>query len=118
MTSLSPCPDSPNCVYSQAVDARHAIAPFPIMGNPQDDLKRIAAIIESMPRTEIVEITPTYLHAEFTSKMFRFTDDVEFLVNTEQNVIDVRSASRVGYGDLGVNRKRIERIRAIYSLGG
>ena len=114
MVSLAPCPNKPNCVSSQSEDRAHAIAPFPIYKSPKESLGILASIIRSLPRTEIVTETPEYLHAEFTSKIFRFTDDVEFLYNPSKNVIDVRSASRVGYGDLGVNRKRVEALHKAY----
>ncbi|QVL57552.1 MAG: DUF1499 domain-containing protein [Simkaniaceae bacterium] len=114
MASLSPCPNKPNCVNSQAQDTAHAIEPFPIYKTPQDSLTTIASVIRSMPRTTIVKETPNYIHAEFTSKIFHFTDDVEFLYNPTKNVIEVRSASRIGYGDLGVNRKRVETLRKAY----
>jgi len=112
--SLSPCPNTPNCVHSQATDAKHAIEPFPVFTNAEKNLKQIAAIIKRMSRTKIVEQTDEYIHAEFVTKIFRFTDDVEFLIDREKNIIDVRSASRVGYSDLGVNRKRVEEIRQKY----
>lgn len=114
MTSLSPCPNKPNCVNSQAHDSAHAIQPLPIYQTPQESLTMIALIIRSMPRTTIVKQTPNYIHAEFRSKIFHFTDDVEFLYNSDKNVIDVRSSSRTGYSDLGVNRKRVEAIRKAY----
>ncbi len=112
--ALAPCPSSPNCVSSEATDPKHAIAPFPLSGSPETDLDLLASIILSLPRTEIIEHTPSYLHAVFTSKIFRFKDDVVFLVNPDKNVIEVRSASRLGYGDFGVNRERIETLRKIY----
>ena len=68
-------------------------------------------IIASLPRTQVVSHTNEYIHAECTSLIFRFVDDVEFLLDEEKYLIHVRSASRVGYSDLGVNRKRIETIR-------
>lgn len=114
VANLSPCPDKPNCVSSEAHDAAHLIEPFPVYKNPQESLQIIVSIIQSMPRTTIVEETPTYIHAEFSSRVFRFVDDVEFLYNPDKNVIEVRSASRIGYSDFGVNRKRIETIRKAY----
>lgn len=109
---LEPCPRSPNCVCSQDVDNQHAIAPLkPIGPNP---IKKLAEMIEQMPRAEIVKETPTYLHATFHSKVFRFVDDVEFFYIPEEQAIHVRSASRVGYSDLGVNRARVENIRNLY----
>lgn len=115
MVSLSPCPNKPNCVSSETHDAAHAVAPFTIYKTPQESLEIIASIIRFMPRTRIIEQTPDYIHAEFTSRLFHFTDDVEFLYNPDKNVIDVRSASRVGYSDLGVNRKRVEMLREAYN---
>ena len=67
-----------------------------------------------MPRSKIIELSDIYLHAEFESRIFRFIDDVEFLVNEDKKIIEVRSASRVGYGDFGVNRKRVEMLRNQY----
>jgi len=113
MASLAPCPDKPNCVSSEAHDS-HAIAPFPIYKTPQESLDMIISIIKSMPRTKIIEQTPVFVHAVFTSKFFKFKDDVEFLYNPDKNAIDVRSASRTGYSDLGVNRRRVELIRDAY----
>jgi uncharacterized protein (DUF1499 family) len=68
-------------------------------------------IIERMDRTMIVEETATYLHIEVASALFGFVDDVEFFVDDTEKKIHVRSASRLGYSDLGVNRRRVERIR-------
>lgn len=114
MATLAPCPDKPNCVSSEAYDTTHAIDPFPIYKTPQESLDILTEIIQSMPRTKIIERTPVYIHAVFTSKFFRFKDDVEFLYNLDKNVIEVRSASRTGYSDLGVNRKRVESIREAF----
>ncbi len=74
-------------------------------------LARLRSIIEAMPRTKIVKATPQYLRAEFRSAIFGFVDDVELAVGGAPGVIHVRSASRVGYWDLGVNRRRVEQIR-------
>lgn len=106
---LGPCPSTPNCVSSLAADDLHRIDPLPMpAGNPID---RIAEVVLSLPRTAIVERDDAYLHATFTSRVFRFVDDVEFLVDHDAGVVHVRSASRVGVGDLGVNRSRVEEIR-------
>lgn len=114
LVGLAPCPSSPNCVSSEAVDKTHEIAPFPVITSAKESIDRLSRIIEEMPRTQIVEKTPDYLHAEFESRIFHFVDDVEFLYDPNKEVIQVRSASRVGYGDLGVNRKRVETIRKFY----
>ncbi|PSR19412.1 DUF1499 domain-containing protein [filamentous cyanobacterium CCP3] len=109
---LAPCPDSPNCVVSQGdTDAEHAIAPLSYSGDPAQAMAQLAAIVTAMPRTTIVESTDNYLYAEFASKLMGFVDDVEFYLDPAESVIQVRSASRLGKSDLGVNRQRIEAIR-------
>ncbi|MFM8468927.1 MAG: DUF1499 domain-containing protein [Limisphaerales bacterium] len=109
---LAPCPDSPNCVSSQATDPRHAIAPFALdrsVGAAKEELRQTAALL---PRSRLITDKENYLHFEFRSLVFRFVDDVEFHLDATTNTIHVRSASRVGHSDLGVNRRRIEAIRA------
>ncbi|HWR73194.1 MAG TPA: DUF1499 domain-containing protein [Nitrospirota bacterium] len=108
---LAPCPSSPNCVSSQAPDDGHRVAPLTYTGPVGDAMKKLTGIVRSLPRTAIITDTGTYLHVEFTSFLFRFIDDTEFLADDAAKVIHVRSASRLGYSDLGVNRKRIELIR-------
>lgn len=107
---LAPCPDTPNCVSSQATDAPHAIAPLPLVGNAEASRSRLLEILASEPRVRVVEQQERYIRAEFTSRLLRFVDDVEFLIGERH--IDVRSASRLGHSDLGVNRQRIERLRS------
>ncbi len=108
---LLPCPSRPNCVSSQAPDERHWIAPLPYTGPAQDAWSRLTGIVAILPRAKVMTNSGTYLHVEFRSLVFRFVDDVEFLADDAAKVIHVRSASRVGYSDLGVNRKRIDLIR-------
>jgi uncharacterized protein (DUF1499 family) len=109
---LTPCPDSPNCVCSQDPRPEHQVDAFPYSGEPAAALARLMEIVRSEPRTRIVDTSPVYLRAEFRSRVFRFVDDVEFLVDPARSVIEVRSASRVGYSDLGVNRRRVEHLRS------
>ncbi len=108
---LSPCPDSPNCISSESPDPSHYVEPLLYTDSRTEAKARLLKIIESMPRTQIITNTGNYIHVEFSSLIFRFVDDVEFLFDEEKKLIHVRSASRVGYSDLGVNRKRIEAIR-------
>jgi uncharacterized protein (DUF1499 family) len=108
---LTPCPSSPNCVCSQDHDKQHAIAPFAYNGPRPAAMARLAAAIRGMYGARIVEQTDDYLHAEYTTRWLRFVDDVEFYVPADAGLIQVRSASRVGYSDFGVNRKRVEAIR-------
>ena len=114
---LAPCPSSPNCVSSLAADARHQIAPLAFRGDPAQAMQRLRAVIEAMPRTRIVSASDQALRAEFTSALFRFVDDVDCVVDPSAGVIQIRSASRVGYSDLGANRKRVEAIRSAFAAG-
>ena len=104
---LTPCPGTPNCVNSQSDDPQSKIEPLPSVSIPE-----LQKVIEGMERTTIVESTDNYLYAEFQTKLMGFVDDVEFYLDKQENVVHVRSASRLGKSDLGLNRKRIEEIRA------
>ncbi|MCC0179167.1 DUF1499 domain-containing protein [Waterburya agarophytonicola K14] len=115
---LSSCPQSPNCVVSQNGDEEHTIAAIPYQGDRATAKKTLLKVLSVVPRTEIVEETDNYIHAESTSRIFKFVDDAEFYFPEDKNLIQVRSASRVGESDLGVNRRRIEQIRlAMEDLG-
>ena len=109
---LAPCPSTPNCVCSQSEDAEHKIEPLTYKSTPQVAFSQLKQAIASQPRTKIITQSPNYLYAEFTSAIMKFVDDVEFYLDEDAKVIHVRSASRLGQSDLGVNRKRIETIRA------
>jgi uncharacterized protein (DUF1499 family) len=119
---LGACPDSPNCVSTLAKTNGQHVKSFPLAieqnASKNDEevtrwaIERIAAIVSAMPRAKVVHQTDDYLHAEFTSGFFRFVDDVEFHIDLPAGVIQCRSASRVGHSDLGVNRRRVEAIRA------
>ena len=111
MSRLKPCPKSPNCVSSFASDEGHRITPFPFTGTAAESLARVKAAALSFPRTRVVKEAPGYVHLTFTSAIFRFVDDVEFEADEAAKTMQVRSASRVGRSDFGVNRKRIEAIR-------
>lgn len=104
---LAPCPASPNCVSSQSSASQSKIDPLPQMAIA--DLKKV---IETMERTTIIKETEDYLYVEFKSQLMGFVDDVEFYLDPQAQVIQVRSASRLGKSDLGVNRQRVEAIRA------
>ena len=109
---LAPCPSTPNCVCSQSEDAGHKIEPLTYKSTPEVAFTQLKQAIASQPRTKIITESPNYLYAEFTSAIMKFVDDVEFYLDEDAKVIHVRSASRLGQSDLGVNRKRIETIRA------
>lgn len=121
---LKPPSKTPNSVSSQAAlwpdhphRERAAIEPLVLQGDGASTIARIATVVDAMHGAQIVERKPDYLHAEFTTKHMRFVDDVEFWFDPADNMIHVRSASRVGHGDRGVNRARIERIRRRLAAG-
>lgn len=108
---LRPCPSSANCVCSQDNDVEHHIEPLSFSGSPREAWNRLHDLVRKQPRVRVVSRDDGYLHAEFTTLLMRFVDDVEFQLDEAASVIHVRSASRVGYSDFGANRKRIEAIR-------
>src|SRR5687767_1935839 len=104
---LAPCRSTPNCVSSQAdpSDREHYIEPL------RASMEEVRNAVEALPRTRIVLAHPDYLYAEFRSKLLGYVDDVEFFFDGA--VVQVRSASRVGRRDFGVNRDRVEKIREL-----
>lgn len=113
-TTLPDCPDRPNCVSSLSSDPAHAIEPLAYTGTARDAMRRLKQALRAEKRVTIVTEQDTYLHIEARSLVFRFVDDVEFLIDPAHNLIQVRSAARTGYSDLGVNRRRVERIRRAF----
>ena len=112
---LAPCKRTPNCVSSQAdvnKDAGHYIAPIRIQGSARDAWAALRSMLRAKPRVELVVYKDNYLYAEFASRIMGFIDDVEFVLDEKAGVIHVRSASRLGRSDFGVNRDRIETIRS------
>jgi len=89
------------------------MAPFRYRKSRAEAKEALKEVIRSLPRTTLVEEDESYLHYEFTSLLLRFVDDVEFVFDDETKTIHFRSASRTGYGDLGVNRARMEQVRAL-----
>ncbi len=112
---LHPCPGSPNCVSSFEKDQKHKIKPLVFSEEPHEAIKRLKTIVLEKPRAALVSETDTYMHFIFKSRLFRFIDDVEFLLDSRSKLIHLRSASRSGYSDMGVNRKRMEEIRRDFS---
>lgn len=119
---LKPPSSTPNSVSSQAAlwpdtpPARYAeIEPLRYPGDGRAAMRKLAAILPAMERTVLVTDEPAYLYAQSTTKLMRFTDDVEFYLDEGAGVIHVRSASRIGHGDRGVNRARVESIRALFN---
>ena len=111
---LSPCPSTPNCVSSLSEDRKHSIEPLRYTGSMDDARRKILAILGKLKRVRLAQSETDYIHAEFRSMIFQFIDDVEFLFSDEEKIIHVRSASRVGYSDLGANRKRVEMLRKVF----
>lgn len=110
---LPPCLDSPNCVSSQAsvADAHHYIVPFKIKGDPDEAWAALKKAIDNHSRLVLTHETKDTLHAEATSLVFRFVDDINAILDVKARLIHIRSASRMGHSDFGVNRKRIEALR-------
>jgi len=115
---LAPCRRTPNCVSSQAdrADAQHYIEPLRIGGGAAQAMAALRKAVDGMARTRVIRQEPNYLYAEFRSKLLGYVDDVEFVFDEKAGVIQVRSASRLGRRDYGVNRARIEAIRV--RIGG
>jgi uncharacterized protein (DUF1499 family) len=115
---LAPCPPSPNCVCSDATDRSHRVEPFELALEPREAWQAARAAVSALPRTRIVTESRDYLHAECRSPLLGFVDDLELHLRPAQRLLAVRSASRVGYSDLGVNRRRVEELReALRSAG-
>lgn len=109
-----PCPDSPNCVSSLSTDKAHFIKPLHYAGSLADARQRLINILQSTKRVRLAKIEPQYIHAEFRSVVFQFVDDVEFYFPSDKAIVHIKSASRTGYYDFGVNRRRVERLRSLF----
>lgn len=114
---LAPPRRTPNCVSSQAdpADLQHVIAPIAFAGSPASAMDTLRRIVNGMEGGSVVRQDGGYLYAEYRSRLMGFVDDVEFSVSAEEGVIHVRSASRLGRRDYGVNRARVESIRAQFA---
>ena len=110
---LAPCPSSPNCVSTQGNSEQHAIAPYRYRKTLPEAKAILKQVLSERRRTKLVDEGGEYLRYECTSLLFRFVDDVEFRFDDQAKIIHFRSASRVGYSDLGVNRNRMEEIRGL-----
>jgi uncharacterized protein (DUF1499 family) len=112
---LAACTSKPNCVSSQAKDNTQRVAPLAFADSPELAWDRLRAAVSSMGMAKIVTNENGYMHVEFRSRFFRFVDDLELLLDAANHKIDIRSASRLGYSDFGVNRARVERLRIVFS---
>jgi len=113
---LSPCPESPNCVSSEGVkdDTMHYVEPISFQSTRSNVAWHTLSQAIEQQGGEIVEASDHYLHAIFTSRIFRYIDDVEARLDADMGLIHLRSASRVGHSDLGANRQRIKAIRGLF----
>jgi uncharacterized protein (DUF1499 family) len=114
--ALAPCPSSPNCVSSFAAEERRRIAPLAFTGDADAAFLRLKQVLGRRGDTAIIEEREDYLRAELRTRFF--VDDAEFLLDRARRVVQVRSASRLGYSDLGKNRRRLEEIRAQFDAAG
>ena len=119
---LKPPSSTPNSVSSQASlypdhpqQAYAAIAPLTFKGDGEAAIQQLAQVLTQMPRTVIVTQNADYLYAQSTTALLKFTDDVEFWLDKPNHVIQARSSSRLGRKDFGVNRARVEAIRAAFA---
>jgi uncharacterized protein (DUF1499 family) len=110
---LASCPDSPNCVCTLNNSEEHAIAPYRYRKTLDEAKAVLKQIFSERRRTELVQEEAAYFHYEVRSLLFRFVDDVEILFDDASKTIHFRSASRVGYSDFGVNRRRMEEVRSL-----
>lgn len=114
MTELKPCPRTPNCVSTRSADPRHRIEPIPFAGTLAEARERLLGVLRAMPGATVRRAEERSLAVEVRSAVLRFVDDVEFVLDDGEGLIHFRSASRKGVWDLGVNRRRMERVRREY----
>ncbi|MFX1326129.1 MAG: DUF1499 domain-containing protein [Promethearchaeota archaeon] len=109
-----PCPKSPNCVSTQSTSEKHKMSALSYNSSIEEAKRKIKDIIGTFKRTILISEEETYLHFEFRSATFKFVDDVEFYFDGSARLIHFRSASRVGWSDLGVNKKRMKKVSELY----
>ncbi|MEO1889595.1 MAG: DUF1499 domain-containing protein [Cycloclasticus sp.] len=114
---LKACPNTPNCVSSTAND-EHAIKPFTLTSGSTLNIQQLIQLINNSDSNVSVTHDAQHIHAEFTSRVFGFVDDLDLMINPTQNIINVRSASRTGHYDFGVNRRRVEKLRGLFKDAG
>ena len=107
---LKPCPNSPNCEQTYSEKKRKNMDTLPFSDDLVSSKEKLKNYLSSFERVKLIEETENYLHYEFVTKRGNYTDDVEFYFDSSCNCIHFRSASRIGYGDLGANKRRMKRI--------
>ena len=112
---LRPCPDSPNCVCSEHESSEYWIEPLSFSGEANAAWQRLTDILRNFPRTKIVAETADHIEGRVRTRIFRFEDVLEFRLDRIANLIHIRSASQIGYSDLGANHRRVESLRKLFS---
>lgn len=115
---LKECPNSPNCVSSQTDKQGHKVQAFSFVRDDAQVWSELERLLLSLSDVELVQKKEAYIHVTFTTPILRFVDDLELLLEKDKRLIHVRSASRVGYYDLGANRKRVEKLRQLFVSKG
>lgn len=109
---LLPCPSTPNCVSSHDASEGRQVEPFRLTVPPQQAWTAVREVVAALPRTRIIAVDDGYAHATVRSRIFGFVDDLELQLRPREGIVAIRSASRTGYWDLGVNRDRVDTLRA------
>lgn len=113
--SLQACSSAPHCVSSEASDPKHRVEPLSYRGSPEQAQRTLVGVLKAQDGAKLVEQSPGYVYATFTSAILRFVDDVEFVFDDQTMTIKVRSSSRIGYYDFGANRSRVEKLRSAFN---
>ncbi len=114
INEMTPCPKTPNCVSSVDTGRGHYIQPLRFEGSAKDAQFNLFRILNKFDRAKVITFEENTIQVEFTSTVLGFVDDVEFHFDKFEKIVHVKSASRVGFSDLGVNRRRIEKIRKLF----
>lgn len=112
--TIRDCGKAPHCVSTKASSDARRVAPIAFAGSQEEFHAKTLSALQKMPNAKIIKDVGHYLAVEFQSKFFKFTDDFEIQLNPEKAEIDLRSESRVGYYDFGVNKKRVEKFRELF----
>ncbi len=111
---LKPCPSRFNCVSSVSQDRFHFVEPLRYKGSPKTARRVLMKILRELPGASVKKVKGNYIHIECRSRLLGFTDDLELMFDESESRIHVRSASRAGYWDLGVNRRRVASVRKAF----
>lgn len=111
---LAAMPDTPNAVSSQTDDASKHVDALPMQGSAKETLTKILACLQEMGNNTVTTQLDNYIHAVFVTPFMKYHDDVEFYIDTANNKVQFRSASRVGKSDLGANKARYDAFKKLY----